>query len=176
MTNKRKRKKNSKNKNNINNINNNNNSSADDVNMSFKNSNDMNQPLLDQANVDDVNGADVAEQLGSESDCFELEEFDENENLCLIPEDEYVHLMHELKHKVEPEDGEHTYIVNKRVLASRMTSMYEMLDVVIDGFTIDLVTKVLNFSIICGMGAFGWYIGSIYSNNDITKPPVCHFV
>lgn len=189
VTNKRKRKKNSKNKNNINNINNNNNSSADDVNMSFKNSNDMNQPLLDQANVDDVNGADVAEQLGSESDCFELEEFDENENLCLIPEDEYevhqfdllsvnqcVHLMHELKHKVEPEDGENTYIVNKRVLASRMTSMYEMLDVVIDGFTIDLVTKVLNFSIICGMGAFGWYIGSIYSNNDIIKPPVCHFV
>ena len=111
---------------------------------------------------------------------------DDDENLCLIPEDEYevrpgeldsvsqsIEKLKKKKNKVEPEDAA-TYIVNKRVLANRMTSMYEMLDVVVDGSTIDLLTKVLNVAIVCGMAAFGWYIGIVYSNDDINYHLICH--
>jgi len=51
--------------------------------------------------------------------------------------------------------------VNRKLLARRMEAMYQMLDVVIDGSTIDILTKVLNVVVLFGIAAFGWYVGSI---------------
>ena len=146
---------------------------------------DINQPLLDKnenndEDIDNKNYKKVVENV------VKLVLLDDDENLCLIPEDEYevrpgeldsvsqsIEKLKKKKNKVEPEDAA-TYIVNKRVLANRMTSMYEMLDVVVDGSTIDLLTKVLNVAIVCGMAAFGWYIGIVYSNDDINYHLICH--
>ena len=77
--------------------------------------------------------------------------------------------------KVEPGDAEETFIVNRRVLANRMTDMYKMLDVAVDGFTISLLTKVLSIAICCGMGSLGWYVGSIHAHG-VQRQPVCHVV
>lgn len=153
-----------------------------------KNSQDeINQPLLEKENKEEEEIIDDENEQSSVDD-FELEQFDDDENLCLIAEDEYQVMPGDLetvnqciernkkrkKSGVEPVDAEPSYTVNKRVLAKRMTSMYDLLDVVVDGFTIEFVTKVLNVAIVCGMGAFGWYLGMIYSNNTIEKQPVCH--
>ncbi|OHS95934.1 hypothetical protein TRFO_37926 [Tritrichomonas foetus] len=128
-----------------------------------------------------------AEEIEADEEVLDnfLTQLDANENICLIPEDEYEVKPGDLDcmkdciasrctkkgyNKVEPIDGG-TFIVNKRVLANRMTSMYEMLDIVVDGATIEFLTKALNLGIMLAVAAFGWYFGAITLSDDYL---VCH--
>ena len=145
---------------------------------------DVNQPLL-ETNKKEKRKKEKKEK----NPTIQLQELDENENICFIPEDEYevkpgelgnlnqaiIRLKKSKNRKVEPGDAEETFIVNRRVLANRMTDMYKMLDVAVDGFTISLLTKVLSIAICCGMGSLGWYVGSIHAHG-VQRQPVCHVV
>lgn len=60
---------------------------------------------------------------------------------------------------------EGAFYVYKRMIAVRMTKMYKYLDIVLDGATIGLLTKILNFVVLFGAGAFGWYIAALIPSN-----------
>ena len=64
------------------------------------------------------------------------------------------------------------FTVNKRTLAHRMTEMYVLLGTVIEGSTIDFLTKVLKGVMYCSCIALGWYIGVLwgkYKTGDYFK-------
>lgn len=63
--------------------------------------------------------------------------------------------------------------VNRDMLANRMNRMYQMIDVVIDGSTIEFLTKTLNIAVMFGAGAFGWYLGGIMANQEIGENVFC---
>ena len=52
-----------------------------------------------------------------------------------------------------------TFKVNRLKIADRMDQMYEMLDIIIDGSTITMLSNVLKIVIVCGSVACGWYLG-----------------
>jgi len=65
-----------------------------------------------------------------------------------------------------PENEEYAkkeFDVNRIVLANRMTEMYSMLDVIIDGSTIKKLTSFLTVSVIFAAFAFGWFTATIGS-------------
>lgn len=52
------------------------------------------------------------------------------------------------------------FLVKRRVVYNRFQRMYKMIDVVLDALTIEYLTKALNWAMIFGAFAFGWYIGA----------------
>lgn len=143
---------------------------------------DPNQPLLENGD----------ENVGEQQ--IVLDDLDDNEFIALIIEDECLlgpndmdtveqciqkrRFKRKSKKKngdVEPEDQEEeeTRIINKRTLAKRCEKMYEMLDIVVDGSTIDFLTSILNIAIMFAMAALGWYVGAILCNDRGIDKPVC---
>ena len=123
-----------------------------------------------------------------------LHELDHNENICLIPEDKYEvqpgeldsieqmldrMIQKRLKNRsdssesLDSENAEATYTVNKRVLANRMTKMYEIIDIVVDGSTIEFLTSILNYGILIGIAALGWYFGALLDHDMTDKMIIC---
>ncbi|OHT01506.1 hypothetical protein TRFO_31656 [Tritrichomonas foetus] len=134
--------------------------------------NPPNKQLYTSQNLDDAPDDSEGNML--------LEELDENDNVCLIKEDEAELTMSEIatvkeaittlkmnKWSSESEmETEKKFSVNKRILSSRMTSMYEMLDVIVDGSTIDFLTTILNIGISFSIAALGWFVGALFLTNN----------
>jgi hypothetical protein len=57
-------------------------------------------------------------------------------------------------------DGEYVW-VNQRKLAKTMDRMYDMIDRVSDGLTLELVLNAMNIATIVGGIAFGWYVAAL---------------
>lgn len=55
------------------------------------------------------------------------------------------------------------FIVSQRKLAHRITTMYEVLTAVIDGWTVELIFNVLNVMVIGSAACVGWYVGGLWS-------------
>jgi len=53
------------------------------------------------------------------------------------------------------------FIAKREKLSSRVESMYEMIDIVLDGSTMEQLTNLLNIMMMLGGAAFGWYIGML---------------
>lgn len=53
------------------------------------------------------------------------------------------------------------FSVNPHLLASRFSQMLQVLDAVLDGSTIETLTKALNYAVLFGAIAFGWFVGGI---------------
>jgi len=98
------------------------------------------QPDLEDENVDSLRIELTPPQLMSMS---ELEMFEIRDSLNIAS-------------AVEKEP----FMVKRGALARRCTHMYDMLDVVIDGSTIEILTHTLSWVVIAAAIAFGWYLGA----------------
>ena len=71
--------------------------------------------------------------------------------------------------EVEPCDAvkqTEAFTINKRTLAMKMQAMYEMLDVIVDGSTIDFLLRTFNGSMLFAALAFGWYVGALLLRDE----------
>ena len=64
------------------------------------------------------------------------------------------------------EDDDKQFRVNRIMFAQRMDQMYTLLDMVVDGSTLQIFSKGLNFIILVATFAFGWYVGLLTANTD----------
>ena len=57
------------------------------------------------------------------------------------------------------------------MLSKRFRAMYKVLDIIVDGNTIDFLSLILTIVVHCAAVAFGWYGGSLISIYDkpVTK-------
>jgi hypothetical protein len=85
---------------------------------------------------------------------------------CLKREDES---------KISPEEEQPlmAFEVRKTKIAKLMTKMYETLDVVLDGSTIELLTRVLDTVVLIGAAATGWYLGALFANHEKATEVIC---
>ncbi|OHT00955.1 hypothetical protein TRFO_32160 [Tritrichomonas foetus] len=65
------------------------------------------------------------------------------------------------------------FTIRKKSAARRMTKMYKTLDVVLDGSTIDRLTKILNNAVIIGVIAVGWYLGALMTSYEYASNFTC---
>lgn len=63
--------------------------------------------------------------------------------------------------------------VRKTKCAKLMTKMYETLDVVLDGSTIELLTKILETTVLFGAAATGWYLGALFAHHEKDVDIIC---
>lgn len=63
--------------------------------------------------------------------------------------------------------------VRKTKCAKLMTKMYETLDVVLDGSTIELLTRILDTVVLFGAAATGWYLGTLFAHHEKDIDIVC---
>jgi hypothetical protein len=113
---------------------------------------------------------------------------DKDDWIYMFPEDDVAlipSLIHSIKRKAEEEGeeekeneeggeegmnqtllGNETMIINQRKLSKTMQLMYEMLDCVLDGATIDIIVRVVNLALIVGLGTFGWLIGVLIAHDE----------
>ena len=52
------------------------------------------------------------------------------------------------------------YCVNRHLLARRFQAMYQVLDLVIDGHTIEKLNKAMTIAVLIGSATFGWYLST----------------
>lgn len=111
-------------------------------------------------NLLDVNDEDLLEEANMQQDGVHIEPGDLdtiNEALIAIinslDEDDEVNF--------ELQDT--GFDINRRVLARWMEKMYNLLDIVIDGSTIETLMSILNVAVMCASAAFGWYLSAILS-------------
>lgn len=80
------------------------------------------------------------------------------------------------KYYVNPDEVVQTvaFTTNKIRLSEKMKKMYELLDIVIDGSTIELLTKILNYAVMAAGVAFGWYIGALLSHDFTNTTLKCN--
>lgn len=70
--------------------------------------------------------------------------------------------------KKNEQEKDPQYSVNKYLLSRRFQAMYQVLDLIIDGNTIDKLSYAMSIAVIFGGAAFGWYAATItafYNNN-----------
>ncbi|EAY13534.1 hypothetical protein TVAG_343630 [Trichomonas vaginalis G3] len=60
-----------------------------------------------------------------------------------------------------PLKKENIFSVNKHMLARRIQAMYQVMDIILDGNTMEYLFKILNLAVLVGSLIFGWYSGSI---------------
>ena len=65
------------------------------------------------------------------------------------------------------------FTIKKNSAARRMTKMYKTLDIVLDGSTIDKLTKILNNAMIVGVVAAGWYLGTVMATYKLSSNFTC---
>ena len=77
-------------------------------------------------------------------------------------------------------DGEPVYYrktrafkISKRVIYNRAKRMYEMIDIILDGATIELLTKTLNAMMLFGGFAFGWFLGALFATESKSQNIFC---
>jgi hypothetical protein len=58
-------------------------------------------------------------------------------------------------------ENDHPFVVNRRKLARIMDQMFQMLDLVLDGSTIETIVGALNGAMLLGGVAFGWFVGAL---------------
>ncbi|OHS95880.1 hypothetical protein TRFO_10291 [Tritrichomonas foetus] len=70
---------------------------------------------------------------------------------------------------------EHTksFRISKRLIYNRCVKMYKMIDIILDGSTIELLTKTLNGVMLIGACAFGWYIGALLASSQKAENIFC---
>ena len=52
------------------------------------------------------------------------------------------------------------YSVNKHLLSRRFQAMYQVLDLIIDGYTIEKLNKAITIAVLVGSATFGWYLAT----------------
>ena len=57
-----------------------------------------------------------------------------------------------------------TFTISKRLIYNRAVKMYKMIDIILDGSTIEILTKTLNSVMLFGAIAFGWYVGALLAS------------
>ena len=77
--------------------------------------------------------------------------------------------------KISPEEEQPlmAFEIRKTKIAKLMTKMYETLDVVLDGSTIELLTRVLDTVVLFGAAATGWYLGALLANHEKATELIC---
>lgn len=70
---------------------------------------------------------------------------------------------------------EHTpaFYISKRVIYNRVATMYGIIDQALDGATIALLTKVLNYCMLLGAVSFGWYLGTLMGQSHTRSNLFC---
>jgi hypothetical protein len=63
--------------------------------------------------------------------------------------------------------------VGQRAIALRVRKLYQVVDRVIDGSTIELLTRGLNAAMFAGAIAFGWYVGALRGTSMLRTAVVC---
>ena len=63
--------------------------------------------------------------------------------------------------------------VGKHRLMVRVTKMYRIIDLVVDGATIELLTTSLSIAMLIGAVAFGWYIGGVRGTQRLRNAVYC---
>ena len=61
------------------------------------------------------------------------------------------------------------YAVNRHLLSRRFQAMYQVLDLIIDGHTIEKLNKAMTIAVLIGSATFGWYLSTTisYYNDNI---------
>lgn len=77
--------------------------------------------------------------------------------------------MNKTDQTVNPEEGNQikAFVVKRRTMARRMTKMYATLDSILDGSTIEILTKILNAAVLIGVVACGWYLGALLTKYEL---------
>lgn len=105
----------------------------------------------------------------------------QDKEVCTIGEgafDSIEHLYHVYHWDTNPKNGEYyqktkEFKVSKRVIYNRAKRMYEMIDIILDGATIELLTKTLNGMMLFGGFAFGWYLGALFAQESKSSNIFC---
>ena len=80
------------------------------------------------------------------------------------------------KEKIAPEEQTQALIafeVRRSRIAKLMTKMYKTLDVVLDGSTIELLTRLLDTVVLFGAAATGWYLGALLAHQQEAVDIIC---
>ena len=116
---------------------------------------EMEDEIENNENIEDLLNFDAYVYQNLPEDFVTLNEKD------LLSIDDFEKIPEEDDEKDLLEQNDDTFQVNKHLLSRRFKAMYQVLDVIVDGHTIDLLNKILTVLVLLGAAVFGWYAGSI---------------